>query len=92
MTLDNGQLKAKDFANEITAFKIKQDDLKTETEITKVHVDNNIDVRKVLVNKNIVPENLPPGEDLKKIERRVKSESKKLPKQTESFKKLQEGE
>lgn len=81
-------IKAKDFANEITAFKIKQDDLQTETEIASIHVKNNIDVRNVLVDKNIVPENLPADQDIKKIERRIKSESKKLPKKSESFKKL----
>ncbi len=85
-------IKAKDFATEITAFKIKQDDLKTEGEIADVHVKNNVDVRKVLTDRNIMPEDLPPDEDLKKIERRLKSDTKKLPKKSKSFKKLTESE
>jgi len=76
-------IKAKDFANEITNFNIKKDDLETESAITKEHVKNNKDVRKVLTDRGIVPEKLPPAEDIKKIERRVESEAKKLPKQVE---------
>lgn len=71
-------IKAKDFANEITNFNIKRDDLKTETGITSEHVKNNQEVRKLLVKRNIKPEELPPAEDIKKIERRVTSEQKKL--------------
>lgn len=73
-------IKAKDFANEVTNFNIKKDDLRTEPSITQEHVKNNRDVRKVLTDRNIYPENLPPAEDLKKIERRFQSEEKKLPK------------
>jgi len=74
-------IKAKDFANEITNFNIKRDDLKTEPSITREHVRNNKEVRKVLDKRGIVPEQLPASEDIKKIERRVASEQKKLPKQ-----------
>ena len=42
---------------------------------------NNVDVRKILTDRNIRPESLPPAEDVKKVERRLKSEEKKLPKQ-----------
>ena len=35
-------------------------------------------VRKILGERNIVPEALPPEEDIKKVERRMKSEEKKL--------------
>jgi DNA-damage-inducible protein D len=76
-------IKAKDFANEITNFNIKRDELETEPEMTNEHVKNNTDVRRVLTDRCIVPENLPPAEDLKKIERRHKSEQKKLPKQAD---------
>ena len=76
-------IKAKDFANEITNFNIKKDDLRTEPSITKEHVKNNKDVRKVLTDRGIVPEKLPAAEDLKKIERRVQSEKKKMPKQVD---------
>jgi DNA-damage-inducible protein D len=74
-------IKAKDFANEITNFNIKRDDLKTEPMIAREHVQNNQEVRNLLGKRGIVPEQLPPSEDIKKVERRVESEHKKLPKQ-----------
>ncbi len=75
-------IKAKDFANEITNFNIKQRDLATESGITSEHVKNNEDIRALLRDRGIVPEQLPPAEDVKKIERRLESEVKKLPKGT----------
>ncbi len=78
-------IKAKDFANEITNFNIKQNDLHTEPPITDEHVRNNREVRKLLVDRGIVPEALPAAEDAKKVERRLVSEQKKLPKQVEHF-------
>jgi DNA-damage-inducible protein D len=74
-------IKAKDFANEITNFNIEQNVLQTEPKITDEHVKNNQDVRNLLVERGIIPEQLPPAEDVKKIERRINSEQKKLPKQ-----------
>jgi DNA-damage-inducible protein D len=74
-------IKAKDFANEITNFNIKRDDLRVESTISGEHVRNNQEVRKLLGKRGIVPEQLPAAEDIKKIERRVESEQKKLPKQ-----------
>jgi DNA-damage-inducible protein D len=71
-------IKAKDFANEITNFTIKRDDLRTEDGITGEHVKNNREVRNLLVKRNIKPEVLPPAEDAKKVERRLISEQKKL--------------
>lgn len=73
-------IKAKDFANEITNFNIKRDDLTNEDTITDEHVKNNTDVRGVLIRRGIRPESLPPAEDLKKIERKHESEKKKLSK------------
>ncbi len=73
-------IKAKDFANEITNFNIKRDDLTSESTITDEHVKNNTDVRGVLIRRGIRPESLPPAEDLKKIERKHESEKKKLSK------------
>lgn len=75
-------IKAKDFVNEITNTQVKQQSLRGETSITQEHVKNNRDVRKLLTDRDIVPENLPAAEDVKKLERRLKSEEKKLPKQT----------
>jgi DNA-damage-inducible protein D len=75
-------IKAKDFATEITNFNIKKDgSLRSEDDISREHVKNNQDVRKVLTDRGIKPEELPPAEDIKKLERRVKSEEKQMPKQ-----------
>jgi DNA-damage-inducible protein D len=74
-------IKAKDFANEITNFNIKQNDMRAETRITGEHVKNNQEVRRLLVDRGIVPESLPPAEDVKKVERRLDAERKKLPRQ-----------
>lgn len=74
-------IKAKDFANEVTNMQVKQQDLRDEPGISREHVKNNQDVRKILTDRNIRPESLPPGEDVKKIERRLKSDEKKLPRQ-----------
>jgi DNA-damage-inducible protein D len=76
-------IKAKDFANEITNFNIKRDDLHTESSITKEHIENNQEVRKLLVKRNIKPEQLPPSEDIKKVERRLLCEQKELIAKTE---------
>ncbi|MCX6738972.1 MAG: DNA damage-inducible protein D [Candidatus Parcubacteria bacterium] len=72
-------VKAKDFANEITNFTLKRDThIKGEQPITSEHMKNNKSVRNLLGEKGIIPENLPPEEDIKKVERRIKSEGKKL--------------
>lgn len=73
-------IKAKDFANEVTNMQIKERELHGEPDIAREHVRNNRDVRKILTDRKIRPEVLPPAEDLKKVERRLKSEEKKLPK------------
>ena len=71
-------IKAKDFAAEMTSVNVQTKDLKGEAQITREHVDNNAAVRQMLVQRGIVPENLPPAEDVKKVERRLASEDKKL--------------
>ena len=73
-------IKAKDFSNEVTNMQVKQQDLRDEPGITHEHVKNNQDVRKILTDRNIRLEALPPAEDVKKVERRLKSEEKKLSK------------
>jgi DNA-damage-inducible protein D len=75
-------IKAKDFANEITNFSIKRDYLHTEAQITREHIKNNRDVRRLLRKRRILPEELPPAEDVKKIERRLAIEEKTLPNET----------
>lgn len=69
---------AKQLATEITNFNVTQNDLKGESNITEEHVKNNKDVRELLGKSGIKPENLSPEEDIKKLERRVKSADKKL--------------
>jgi DNA-damage-inducible protein D len=68
---------AKQLATEITNFNVTQNDLKGETNITEEHVKNNKDVRELLGKSGIKPENLSPEEDIRKLERRVKSADKK---------------
>jgi len=48
--------------------------------ITSEHVKNNEEIRRLLKNRGIMPEKLPPAEDVKKVERRLQSEKKKLAK------------
>lgn len=81
-------IKAKDFAGEITHFNVKKEDLLGEEQITEEHVKNNQDVRNLLAKSNIFPEDLPPEEDIKKLERRIHKENQKL---IESIKALPEG-
>jgi len=69
---------AKNLATEMTNLNVEQKDLQGEYPITNEHTQNNSSVRKMLQERNITPEDLPPSEDIKKIERRVKSEEKKL--------------
>jgi DNA-damage-inducible protein D len=69
---------AKNLATEMTNHNVNEVDLHGEKSITKEHVQNNSSVRDMLDKRGIKPEKLPPAEDLKKIERRVKSEEKKL--------------
>jgi len=71
-------IKAKDFAAEMTSVNVQAKDLQGEASITQEHVDNNAAVRKMLTERGIIPENLPPAEDVKKVERRLASESKKM--------------
>jgi DNA-damage-inducible protein D len=70
-------LKAKDFATEITIFNAKENNMKTESQISREHITNNKSVRNTLVSRGIKPENLKPEEDISKIDRRLKSEEKK---------------
>ena len=71
-------IKAKDFAAEMTSVNVQAKDLQGEESITQEHVDNNTAVRKMLTERGIVPEDLPPAEDVKKVERRLEREQKKV--------------
>ena len=73
-------IKAKDLANEITNFNMKKDRrIHGEGVITQEHMQNNTNVRRTLLKSGIRPENLPAEEDIKKLERRLQGEDKKLP-------------
>ena len=80
-------LTAKDFANELTSHNVVEKDLHGEQPIAKEHTENNIAVRKMLKERGVQPEALPPAEDLKKISRRLDSEEKKVQKSTKKKKK-----
>lgn len=71
---------AKQLATEITNFNVKKNDLKGENRITNEHIKNNTDVRSLLGKSGIKPEALPPEEDIKKLQRRVKSADKEISK------------
>lgn len=73
-------LAAKNLATEMTNLNVEQKDLQGESFITHEHVQNNSSVRAMLLDRGIRPEDLPPEEDIKKLERRLKSEEKKLAK------------
>ena len=69
---------AKNLATEMTNYNVEEKDLQGEKAITDEHVQNNSTIRDMLGQRGIKPENLPPSEDIKKLERRVKSQEKKL--------------
>ena len=69
---------AKNLATEMTNYNVEEKDLQGESAITSEHVQNNQSVRDTLGSRGIKPEELPPSEDIKKLERRVKSQEKKL--------------
>jgi len=75
-------IKAKDLAAEMTSLNVQNKNVKGYISIEKEHVDNNSAVRKMLVNRNIHPENLPVADDVKKVQRKLDSENKKALKST----------
>ena len=76
---------AKNLATEMTNYNVETKDLYGENPITAEHVQNNTSVREMLANRGIKPENLPAAEDIKKLERRVDSEQKKIEKATKKL-------
>jgi len=71
-------ISAKDLATEITNFNVEKQNLNGEPPITDEHVKNNSEVRGLLVKRGIKPEDLPPEEDVKKLDRKILSEEKKM--------------
>ncbi|MGQ7561615.1 DNA damage-inducible protein D [Streptococcus suis] len=69
---------AKNLATEMTNYNVEENNLHGEKSITDEHVLNNTTIRNMLAQRGIKPEELPPAEDLKKLERKVKQQNKKL--------------
>jgi len=61
----------------MTAENVQIKDLQGVLSIEKEHIDNNLGVRKIMIERGLVPENLPPAEDVQKVERRLKTAEKK---------------
>ena len=73
-------IKAKDFATELTSHNVIEKDIRGDTAISKEHIDNNSAVRKILNERGVQPEKLPAAEDVKKLQRKLKTEEKKMSK------------
>lgn len=69
---------AKNLATEMTNYNVEQLNLQGEDPITDEHITNNKTVRDMLGSRGIVPENLPPATDIKKLERHIKSQDKRI--------------
>jgi len=80
-------IKAKDLAAEMTSLNVQSKDLKGQNPIEKEHIDNSKAVREMLTKRGIVPENLPPAEDVKKLQRKLDGDEKKILKDTKKKKK-----
>ncbi|HYF70394.1 MAG TPA: DNA damage-inducible protein D [Ohtaekwangia sp.] len=71
-------IKAKDFATELTSHNVVEKDLKGEYHISKEHIDNNLAVRKMLNERGVKPEALPPAEDIGKLKRKLSTDEKNV--------------
>ena len=76
---------AKNLATEMTNYNVEQKDLYGEASITAEHVQNNRSVRGMLGQRGIKPEELPPAEDIKKVERRVAKDEKSMLKDSQKL-------
>lgn len=76
-------IKAKDFANELTSHNVEVKDLHGQTPIAKEHVDNNLAVRNMLLERGVKPEELPADEDISKVKRKLEGDGKKLLKEVQ---------
>lgn len=75
-------IKAKDFATELTSHNVVEKDLNGDSQITSEHIENNLAVRKMLGERGVKPENIPALEDIKKVQRKLESDEKKILKET----------
>ncbi|MDD2244506.1 MAG: DNA damage-inducible protein D [Dysgonamonadaceae bacterium] len=76
---------AKNLATEMTNYNVEEKDLQGELPITTEHIQNNKTVREMLGKRGIKPEELPPAEDIKKMERRVTTDEKKIEQSTKKL-------
>ncbi len=60
--------------------------MNTEKQISDEHITNNKTVRNTLISRGIVPENIPPAEDIKRVERKLQSDTKKALRDNKAFK------
>ncbi|MCA0427482.1 MAG: DNA damage-inducible protein D [Bacteroidetes bacterium] len=79
-------IKAKDLAAEMTGLNVQSKDLKGQSKIEKEHIDNNLAVRDMLTKRGIIPENLPAADDVKKLQRKLDGDEKKVLKGTKKKK------
>jgi len=70
-------LKAKEFATEITIYNARENNMSNENQISNEHTTNNKAVRDTLISRGIIPENVKPEEDIKKVERKLYNQKKK---------------
>jgi DNA-damage-inducible protein D len=71
-------IKAKDFATELTSHNVIEKDLSGTNQISDEHVENNKAVRKMLIERGVKPEALPASEDVKKVQRKLDGDAKKM--------------
>lgn len=79
-------IKAKDFATELTSHNVIEKDLNGERSISKEHVENNEAVRRMLIERGVKPEQLPPSEDVKKVQRKLDGDERKVLKDAQQLK------
>lgn len=80
-------IKAKDFATELTSHNVVDKNLSGDSPISKEHIENNMEVRKMLLKRGVKPEELPPSEDIKKVQRQIDTTEKKILKDIKKGKK-----
>lgn len=83
-------INAKALAATLTAHNTQEKDLHGEPAITDEHIENNQSVRQMLLQRGVKPEELPPEEDIKKLQRRLKAQEKKMPNGLKGWKEQEE--
>lgn len=79
---------AKNLATEMTNYNVEENSLYGEPAITEEHIQNNKTIRKMLNERGIKPEELPPSEDIEKLERKIKTEDKRIVAKSSKLSKL----